>query len=195
MLLPVMTDLDDTALMLRYGDGDMTAFETLYGRHRAPLFRFLLRHTGDRQQAEDIFQEVWSRIIGNSSSYRPTARFTTYLYHIARNCLIDQYRRAATQPAGHDTEGSLVETLMSADNPVANAAATDTVKALERALLTLTNEQREAFLLQAEGGFTLQEISEITGVGRETVKSRLRYALGHLRKFLATSGELSLEDG
>jgi RNA polymerase sigma-70 factor (ECF subfamily) len=192
MLLPAMTDLDDTALMLRYADGDTGAFETLYGRHRAPLFRFLLRQAGDRQMAEDIFQEVWSRIISNSSNYRPTARFTTYLYHIARNCMIDQYRRTATQPATRNAENSQIDQLVSADNPVANAARTEMLSSIEGALLNLTHEQREAFLLKEEGGFTLQEISEITGVGRETVKSRLRYALGKLRKFLTVADEVNL---
>jgi RNA polymerase sigma factor (sigma-70 family) len=192
MLLPAMTDLDDTALMLRYADGDTGAFETLYGLHRAPLFRFLLRQAGDRQMAEDIFQEVWSRIISNSSNYRPTARFTTYLYHIARNCMIDQYRRAATRPGIRNAEGSQIDQLVSADNPVANAARTEMLSSIEGALLNLTHEQREAFLLREEGGFTLQEISEITGVGRETVKSRLRYALGNLRKFLTAADEVTL---
>ncbi|MEJ2137872.1 MAG: sigma-70 family RNA polymerase sigma factor [Gammaproteobacteria bacterium] len=192
MLLPAMTDLDDTALMLRYADGDTGAFETLYGLHRAPLFRFLLRQAGDRQMAEDIFQEVWSRIISNSSNYRPTARFTTYLYHIARNCMIDQYRRAATRPGIRNAEGSQIDQLVSADNPVANAARTEMLSSIEGALLNLTHEQREAFLLKEEGGFTLQEISEITGVGRETVKSRLRYALGNLRKFLTAADEVTL---
>jgi len=187
-----MKDLDDTALMLRYADGDTGAFETLYGRHRAPLFRFLLRQAGDRQMAEDIFQEVWSRIISNSSNYRPTARFTTYLYHIARNCMIDQYRRTATQPATRNAEGSQIDQLVSADNPVASAARTEMLSSIEGALLNLTHEQREAFLLKEEGGFTLQEISEITGVGRETVKSRLRYALGNLRKFLTAPDEVNL---
>jgi RNA polymerase sigma-70 factor (ECF subfamily) len=152
----------------------------------------LLRQAGDRQMAEDIFQEVWSRIISNSSNYRPTARFTTYLYHIARNCMIDQYRRTMTQPATRNAEGSQIDQLMSADNPVANAARTEMVSSIEGALLNLTHEQREAFLLKEEGGFTLQEISEITGVGRETVKSRLRYALGNLRKFLTAPDEVNL---
>lgn len=189
-------DPDDTALMLRYRDGDMAAFETLYARHRVSLFRFVLRHTANRQLAEDVFQETWSRIIRNSSRYRPNARFTTYLYHIARNCMIDQYRRTANQPAaGPNIERERIDDLASSDNPLTNAAAADTALTIERALLTLPDEQREAFLLKEEAGFTLQEIAEITGVGRETVKSRLRYALGSLREHLSTASELSLQDG
>ena len=190
------TEPDDTALMLRYADGDMAAFETLYARHRVSLFRFVLRHTANRQLAEDVFQETWGRIIRNSSRYRPNARFTTYLYHIARNCMIDHYRRTAHQPAaGANSERERIDELVSADNPLANAAAADTALTIERALLNLPDEQREAFLLKEEAGFSLQEIAEITGVGRETVKSRLRYALGNLREQLITASELSLQDG
>ena len=63
MLVSMAVELDDRALMLRYRDGDVTAFETLYQRHRVPFFRFLLNQSRDIQAAEDIFQEVWSRII------------------------------------------------------------------------------------------------------------------------------------
>ena len=106
--------------------------------------------------------------------------------------MIDQYRRTMTQPATRNAEGSQIDQLMSTDNPAANAARTEMLSSIEGALLNLTHEQREAFLLKEEGGFTLQEISEITGVGRETVKSRLRYALGNLRKFLTAPDEVNL---
>ena len=84
---------EDSALMLRYRDGDVGAFETLYRRHNDALFRYLLRLCRQRDQAEDIFQDAWGKIIKARASYRPTAKFTTFLYRVAYNCFIDHVRR------------------------------------------------------------------------------------------------------
>ena len=84
---------DDTALMLRYADGDVAAFETLYRRHNDSLYRYLLRLSGHRSTAEDVFQETWGKIVKARSKYRPTAKFSTYLYRVAHNCFIDYLRR------------------------------------------------------------------------------------------------------
>jgi RNA polymerase sigma-70 factor (ECF subfamily) len=187
-------ELNDTALMLRYQEGDVTAFETLYSRHRGPLFRFLLRQIGNQEYAEDVFQEVWSRIIRNSASYRPTAKFTTYIYHIARNCSVDHYRRTGKQPDNASADG-VEEPVAQTGNPVAEACNTDIREALAAALSELPAEQREAFLLREESGLSLDEIATVTGVGRETVKSRLRYALGKLRQCLRQPEGAGVEDG
>ncbi len=196
MLLRMAAELNDTALMLRYQDGDVGAFETLYNRHRGPLFRFVLRQVGNQQFAEDVFQEVWSRIIRNRENYRPTARFTTYIYHIARNCAVDHYRRTAKQADVLSADDSgVAEPVAATGNPVAAAANRDTRNALSAALGELPAEQREAFLLREESGMSLDEIATVTGVGRETVKSRLRYALGKLRQCLPQPEGASVEDG
>ena len=84
---------DDSALMLRYCDGDVDAFETLYRRHNDAVYRYLLRLCQHRASAEDVFQEVWSKIVRARDSYRPTAKFTTFLYRVAHNCFIDHVRR------------------------------------------------------------------------------------------------------
>ncbi len=194
--LGMAAELNDTALMLRYQDGDMAAFETLYNRHRGPLFRFLLRQIGNQQFAEDVFQEVWSRIIRNSAKYRPTAKVTTYIYHIARNCSVDHYRRMSKQrdmvAEGDDgTEEPVAKT----GNPVKAASNRDTRKALSDALNELPVEQREAFLLKEESGLSLDEIATVTCVSRETVKSRLRYALRKLRQCLPQPEGTGVEDG
>jgi RNA polymerase sigma-70 factor (ECF subfamily) len=193
--LPMGTDLNDTALMLRYQDGDMVAFEELYGRHRGPLFRFLLRQIGNQQFAEDVFQEVWGRIIRNRAGYRPTAKFTTYIYHVARNCSVDHYRRMDKQRGFISaSDAGATEPVASTGNPVAEAATRDTRHALTAALSELPAEQREAFLLREESGLSLEEIATATGVGRETVKSRLRYALGKLRQCLPQPEGASVGD-
>jgi RNA polymerase sigma-70 factor (ECF subfamily) len=196
MLSGMAAELNDTALMMRYQDGDMAAFETLYNRHRGPLFRFLLRQIGNQQFAEDVFQEVWSRIIRNSKKYRPTAKFTTYIYHIARNCSVDHYRRMSKEQnivsAGDD---ATEEPVAITGNPVTAASNRDKRKALSDALNDLPVEQREAFLLKEESGMSLDEIATVTSVSRETVKSRLRYALGKLRRCLPQPEGTGDEDG
>ena len=189
MLQSMSVELDDRALMLRYQDGDVTAFELLYQRHRGPLYRFLLRQAQHSESAEDIFQEVWSRIIRHRTNYRPAAKFTTYMYQIARNCFIDHYRRTGRQPplVSIDDDSPL-ELVASTDDPVAAAESGDAADWLDTALAQLPPEQREVFLLREESGLSLDEIGQLTGAGRETVKSRLRYALSKLRASIGDSG-------
>jgi len=195
MLLRMTAELNDTALMLRYQDGDMAAFETLYKRHRGPLFRFLLHQIGNRQFAEDVFQEVWSRVIRSRKNYRPNAKFTTYIYHIARNCAVDHYRRKGRQEnIISEGDDGVAEPVAGTGNPVAAAVNRDMRNALSTALSELPVEQREAFLLREESGLSLDEIATVTRVGKETVKSRLRYALGKLRQCLPQPEGAGVED-
>ncbi len=185
MLIRMAVELDDRALMLRYKDGDVAAFETLYQRHRGPLYRFLLNQSQDTQAAEDIFQEVWSRIIRSRNRYRPAAKFATYMYHIARNCFLDHVRHSGRQPVLVSIDDDPpVELVAVTNNPEAAAENSNASAYIQAALDGLPPEQREAFLLREEAGLTLEEIGQVTGVGRETVKSRLRYAVAKLRKSL-----------
>lgn len=184
MLPPMPAEPNDRTLMLRYRDGDTLAFEQLYGRHKGPLYRYLLRQCGHAASAEEIFQEVWIKVIRGAERYEPLAKFSTWLYQIARNCFIDHVRRqgrsavdaaAAVEPDGLQAAGG---------NPEAAVALTQSGQRLSLAIAALPADQRDAFLLREEGGFGLAEIANITGTGRETVKSRLRYAVRKLREAL-----------
>ena len=180
---------DDRALMLRYSEGDVAAFETLYRRHNDAVFRYLLRLCGRRSVAEDVFQDAWSKIIRARDSYRPTAQFNTFLYRVARNCFIDHVRRnrrhvypvavdAADQPDAGDGPDALAERALAR-------------RRLEAALADLPEEQRDVFLLHEEAGFDLVQIATITGAKHETVKSRLRYAVAKLRAAIDEPAEAS----
>jgi len=184
MLGRMAAELNDTALMLRYKDGDVAAFDTLYARHRLPLFRYLMRRVGNQQLAEDVFQEVWRRIISNRSNYRPSAQFVAYLYHIARNCTADHFRRAGKSQATLSAAQEELTDIERPDEPVQSAMQRDTRQTLLGALAELPEEQRETFLLRQESELSLDEIATITGVGIETVRSRLRYAISKLRKHI-----------
>ena len=174
---------EDSALMLRYKDGDVTAFETLYRRHNDSLYRYLLRLSLNRDTAEDVFQEVWGKIINARHRYRPTAKFTTFLYRVAHNCFIDYVRR---------NNRHMVSSVMDPDCSPDPGDEPDLIvekrfarQRLDAALGTLPDEQRDAFLLHQEAGLNIDTIAQVTGVKRETVKSRLRYANKKLKAVLA----------
>jgi RNA polymerase sigma-70 factor (ECF subfamily) len=182
---------DDAELMQRYARGDVRAFETLYARHRAPLYRYLSRQTRDRAAADDLFQETWSRVIASRERYEPRAKFQTYLFHIAHNCFIDHCRRsAARREMREDEERGLAESLPAAahERPDALGEQAQLRARFRAALEQLPAEQRDAFLLYEESGLSVEEIAAVTGVGPETAKSRLRYAVAKLRRALEADG-------
>lgn len=187
-------EADDAELMLRYAGGDAHAFDALYARHRSALYRYLLRQSRDRAVADDLFQDVWDRVIRSRKRYQVKAKFATFLYRIAHNCVVDQFRRQARR---HDNRSEPVEdaadilTAPAAERPDRQLADAQFRIAFQRALDSLPDEQRTVFLLYEESGLTLEEIGEITGVGMETAKSRLRYAVIKLRKALGSLDDYS----
>ena len=180
----------DEALMLAYREGDGAAFEALYGRWRGPLYRYFLRQCGHAGEADELFQDVFMRMIGAAANYEPTARFSTWLFRIAHNRLVDHWRKMGREPVDPLPSGEDGDDCGN-DPPAAEDSAPDRQverRELGEALMAALNElpdlQREAFLLAEEGGLTLEQIASISGVGRETIKSRLRYATGKLRNKL-----------
>ena len=165
--------------MQAYAGGDAAAFETLYRRHKDPLYRYFLRHVASPDQAAELFQDVWKNVIQARLRYRPDAPFGAWLFRLAHNRLMDHFRmqRPTTE---------VPETLEapSAERPDELASRRSEAARLLRALALLPAEQREVIVLREERELTLEQIAEIQGVGRETVKSRLRYALVKLREVL-----------
>jgi RNA polymerase sigma-70 factor, ECF subfamily len=189
-----MDGLEDAELMTRYAAGNLQAFEELYRRHRTALYNYLVRHTRDREIANDLFQEVWARVIASRARYEPRAKFRTFLFHIGHNCFIDHCRRTAARPERtsdpDQNDGVLAGAPAPfADRPDARAEEAQTLARYRTALAELPAEQRDAFLLYEESGLSLAEIADISGVGLETAKSRVRYALAKLRRSLASHAE------
>jgi RNA polymerase sigma-70 factor (ECF subfamily) len=176
-------EVTDEQLMLAYRDGDGAAFETLYARHKGALFRFVLRGVHSRAHAEELYQEIWMRVIQARLGYRPRARFRTWLFTIAHHRLVDHWRRH--EPAALPLEEVGAAALQVAANPAAQperqAELREDLARLAQAIAVLPAAQREAFLLQQEGGLAAGEIAAVTGAGEEAVKSRLRYAHARLR--------------
>ena len=176
----------DETLMLRFIEGDAQAFEALYARHKGGVYRYFTRQC--RQAiAEELFQDVWMRLVASSGSYRAEARFTTFLYRIAHNRLVDHFRSVGRRPettVGDDEAGLLENESDLESAPDIQASRHELANQLKHCLDELSDPQREAFLLREEGGLGLEEIAQATNVGRETAKSRLRYAISSLRRCL-----------
>ncbi|MSQ99737.1 MAG: sigma-70 family RNA polymerase sigma factor [Xanthomonadales bacterium] len=174
-----MDSHSDEQLMLAYVAGDVTAFESLYARYRGPLYRFILRRVKDPATANDMYQGSWEKIIKSRRTYRQEVPFKAWMYRIARNHVVDYFRRAPP-PADED----VVELADTAERPDQLLEQVEAAAALARAIAQLPDEQQEALLLKLEGGLDLHEIADVTGVSVETAKSRLRYALAKLRPLL-----------
>jgi RNA polymerase sigma factor (sigma-70 family) len=184
----MMRNATDEELMLAYAAGDAAAFDSLYGRHRAPVFRYVRRQVGEDRIAEEIFQDIWMRVIKVRARYAASARFTTWLYTIAHNRLMDHFRSLGAKPEevpllADDNDDPEVPA-SEADGPESSLMRRRIAERILQALDALPSAQREAFVLQQEGSLTVEEIAKVTGVTRETAKSRLRYALAKLRQDL-----------
>jgi RNA polymerase sigma factor (sigma-70 family) len=182
-------DASDAALMQRYASGEGAAFEVLYRRHELRVWRYLVRSVRSRAAADDLMQDVWFAVAREASRYRPTAKFTTWLFTIAHHRLIDWMRSNRPQNSleALGEEAAEVHERLTADvgsEPSAAAHASEQASALLRALGALPPEQRMAFLLQAESGLSVEEIAAISASTFETTKSRLRYARTKLRALL-----------
>jgi RNA polymerase sigma-70 factor (ECF subfamily) len=178
---------DDGELMLRYARGDLRAFEVLYQRHRSGLYRYLSRHTRNLEAANDLFQDVWSKVIASRDRYEPRAKFQTFLFRIAHNCFVDHCRRSTVRAEiSGDAQEDWPSSLLAPDDerPDARAEQAQVIARYKSALAELPAEQRDVFLLYEESGLSLEEIAVITAVGTETAKSRLRYAVSKLRSAL-----------
>jgi RNA polymerase sigma factor (sigma-70 family) len=170
----------DEALMRRYAQGDVAAFDLLYRRHEMRVWRYLVRNTGNRATADELMQEVWFAVARDAVRYVPTARFTTWLFTIAHHRMIDSVR-IRRRETSLDPETLIAD---QRSGPLAEAISADQAKALLEAVSQLPEEQREAFLLQIEGDLGVEEIAAITASSFETAKSRLRYARTKLRELL-----------
>ena len=187
--------VSDEQLMLAYRDGDAGAFDTLYRRHKGPVYRYMLRQCRNAGVADELFQDVWMNLIRARASYTVQAKFTTYLYKLAHNRLIDHYRKhgnAVMVSFDDDTEDhdgvAVVAEPQAAprDEPERHLDIKQQAAQLLELLGALPESQREAFVMQYEGGLSVEEIADATGVTRETAKSRLRYALSKIRQGLAS---------
>jgi RNA polymerase sigma-70 factor (ECF subfamily) len=185
----------DETLLGQYQQGDRAAFGELLVRHRRPVYNFILRYMGDRNQAEDLLQEVFLRIVQGAGDFKGESKFTTWLYTIARNLCIDTARKmvfrrhASLDGPSHCEDGdgpSLMDRIPNSGAAVdREAIGKELQPQLARAVEALVHEQREVFVMREYLSLPFKEIADIVGVPENTVKSRMRYALEKLRESLA----------
>jgi RNA polymerase sigma-70 factor (ECF subfamily) len=186
---PGADDPADDTLMLAWAGGDAGAFERLYGRHRTRLYRYFLRQVRDAALADDLFQDTWHKVIAARQDWRPDAPFAAWLYRIAHNRLGDHWRAARLRPPAPDDAEARLARLPGHDTPERMLGEFEQRRQLQLALEALPQEQRDVLLLRLDQELTLEQIGAITGAGRETVKSRLRYAMDKLRLQLPATSE------
>ena len=192
----------DENLMHAFASGDAAAFTRLYDRHERATWRFIRHRLGARHEgaADDVLQETWISVAKAAPRYVATARFTTWLFTVARNRVIDHLRAQSNAMlsidapvvgfagAGDEDDGERWADRVAADaadGPLARIESRQQAEAFLEALAQLPDAQREAFVLQAEGGLSVDEVASATGVGAETAKTRLRYAKAKLRTLLS----------
>ncbi len=186
--LDMKLDADDQ-MMLAFQKGRVRAFDSLYGKYRQPLFGYMFRHVNDNALAEELFQDVWLRVVSAAESYQGKGRFRSWLFAMAHNRLVDHYRRQqadVTELNEERLEGTVDQ---QAEEGQAALARQRLRQDLDEVVRLLPLEQREVFYLREEAGLALKEIAEIQGITTEAAKSRLRYAYQKLRDALQQRGQ------
>ncbi|HSV50866.1 MAG TPA: sigma-70 family RNA polymerase sigma factor [Burkholderiaceae bacterium] len=184
-------EMPDDQLMLAYAAGDAAAFDVLYNRHEGALFRFVRRLLGHAlaAQADEVFQDTWMRIVAARESFAPQgAAWKTWAFTIAHNAAMDRLRTSGREIGVElrDDEEDPLSWLQAAaglfhpsseDVAFWRAAGQQLLHCLDE----LPDAQRAAFLLHHEDGASVEDLAQRLGLGFETAKSRLRYALQKLR--------------
>jgi len=175
--------ISDENLMLSYSRGNTDAFEALYRKYKGPLYRFILRQC-PLEYADELYQDIWLKVINSRVNYKVKATFRTWLYQIARNRIIDHYRRHHIRPVGNPEAALSSISGSERMQPEHQLEAGNRHELLMAALEALPRDQKEIFLLKEEADLSLEEIAVTTGVSYEAAKSRLRYAYSKLKKQL-----------
>jgi RNA polymerase sigma-70 factor, ECF subfamily len=175
----------DEDLMMRYAAGAAEAFDELHARYRQRLWRYLAKLVREQALVEELYQDTWERLIAARDRYRPDAPFGAYLFRIAYRLAIDLLRKQRPQLS---IDEQVVELTSDQPEPAQWLAQLADAERVRSALDELPHEQRAALLLQIEEDLSLEQIAQISECGRETIKSRLRYAMNRLRSRLRSEG-------
>lgn len=199
---PVELPLDDLTpeeLLGRYVGGSDEAFTLLVERMGGRVYGFVLRFLNDPHEAEDVYQGIWTRVASHAAGFDGRARFRTWLYQIARNGCLDALRqrrrnrilRIEDLERAPGEEGNLMDRIpATTPTPETEVTVAELGERIAAAVRTLPEQQRDVFLLREDGDLTFDEIGAMLGCGKETAKSRMRYALQHLQEALGKEARL-----
>ncbi|MEM7764681.1 MAG: sigma-70 family RNA polymerase sigma factor [Pseudomonadota bacterium] len=171
--------------MCRYRDGDAASFDVLYDRHKDSLYRFFVRQCSATAVAKELFQDVWLRLIHSRAQYEPTAQFSTYLYRLAKNRLIDHYRKMGRRKALAELTNADISEVPGDESaqPDVRVIGEQLGDRIAAGIDALPEAQRCVFLMYQESDMSIDDIASVMQVNRETIKSRLRYAIAKLRRY------------
>ncbi len=178
---PTTAQRSDHALMLAVRDGELDALGELFERHHRPLFGFLVKLTGQREAAEDVAQTVFQRMLKYRHTYRDDGSFTAWMYHLARRCAADHYRKGAAAPRATDP-AELREHADDAPHAAHHATVRDDQALLRTALARLDHGDREVLLLSRFQELSFAEISGLLECSVGAAKVRAHRALRELRE-------------
>jgi RNA polymerase sigma-70 factor (ECF subfamily) len=183
-------DASDEELMQQYAAGMTDALGVLLERYRRPLYSFILRMVDVPTDADEVFQDVWLRVIRKSADYR-SDRFRGWVFRIAHNLLIDRARRRRPDFSLDQTVATEGSDLTLGDRiaapgltPDATVEGHDLGTRIRDALMQLPVEQRQVFLLRTQGELPFKHIARIQRVSINTALARMQYALTKLRTLL-----------
>ena len=166
--------------MLAVRDGELDALGELFERHHGPLFGFLTKLTGHRTAAEDIAQIVFQRMLKYRHTYRDDGSFTAWMYHLARRCAADHFRKNSTAATPTDPQ-NLNDHADSEPNAGDRAATRDEHALLHVALSRLHHDDREVLLLSRFQELSFAEVASILECSAGAAKVRAHRALRQLR--------------
>jgi RNA polymerase sigma-70 factor (ECF subfamily) len=188
---PSPGEAEDRRALAAMGRGDLSRLDPFLNAHKLPLMRFLHHQLrGDDHTAEDLTQEVFLRAIraARAGRFDGRASVRTWLFQIARNCLIDHARRAELRRAQPECEAAAAARPSAAPGPLALAMEEEGERRVHELLRRLPEPQGQVLAMKVLGGLTVSEIADVIGEPVETVKSRLRYALEKVRHLLLPEG-------
>jgi RNA polymerase sigma-70 factor (ECF subfamily) len=184
-----MAHSSDHEMLERYRRGEVGALGDLVEQYRRPLFAFILKMTEGREDADEIFQEVWLRVIRHQHRYRAKS-FKSWLFRIAHNLVIDRARKRRPQVDLQGTApaeaGDVFENRVAdpAPAPGERLADRELGRRIREAVSALPPAQREVFLMRTEADLPFKEIARIQGTSINTALGRMHYAVGRLRGLL-----------
>ena len=177
-------DDSDENLMLAYQTGNQKAFACLYQRYRQTLFAYLVKTLGQKNQAEEVYQEIWLSLIRQRERYTVSASFRTYIFCIAHSRVLDFYRQQGKLAANDSLDDDFDIAACAYDEPHSQLEEQRLLERLQFCLQQLPDEQRAVMVLKLESELSLQAIAEQLNVAFEALKSRFRYAQKKLQQCL-----------
>ena len=174
----------DEMLIRRIAEGDQLAMRTLFGRHRVPLYRWLLRLVGDEALAEDLLSDVFLDVWRQAAAFEARSSVSTWLLAIARYKALSARRRRTDAELDEKVASTVADT---ADDPEVVLQKKARAELLRHALARLSSEQGEVIDLVYFHGKSVKEVAEIVGIAEATVKTRMFYARKKLADFVAAA--------